>query len=253
MEKQRLDKVLASTGKWTRREAKELIRQRQVLADGVLIRSAEEKVDPEAVHITVSGEALVYRKYTWVMLNKPAGYLSATEDGRGATVLDLLPEELRRQGLFPVGRLDKDTEGLLLLTNEGGLAHDLLSPRRHVDKVYYTRTEGRLTEADSRAFEAGMVLDDGLVCLPAGLEIITAGEESEAYVTLREGKFHQVKRMLAHLGKPVLYLERVRMGPLAMDKELSRGAFRFLTENELEELRRFDNPTKNDKCSPKTQ
>lgn len=253
MEKQRLDKVLASTGKWTRREAKELIRQRQVLADGVLVRSAEEKVDPEAARITVSGEALVYRKYTWVMLNKPAGYLSATEDGRGATVLDLLPEELRRQGLFPVGRLDKDTEGLLLLTNEGGLAHELLSPRRHVDKVYYARTAGRLTEADSRAFEAGMVLDGGLTCLPAGLEIITAGEESEAYVTLREGKFHQVKRMLAHLGKPVLYLERVRMGPLVMDRELSRGAFRFLTENELEKLRRFDNPTKNDKCSPKTR
>ena len=253
MAKQRLDKIIASTGRWSRREARDLVRQGRVLVDGVPARSAEEKADPEASEITVNGEALCYRRYTWVMLNKPAGYLSATEDGRGRTVLDLLPQDLRRQGLFPVGRLDKDTEGLLLLTNEGGLAHDLLSPRRHVDKVYYARVAGRLTEADCAAFEAGLTLPGGLVCLPAGLEILSAGEESEAHVTLREGKFHQVKRMLAHLGKPVLYLERVRMGPLALDSALSRGSFRFLTENELEELRRFDNPTKNVKCSPKTQ
>ncbi len=253
MAKQRLDKIIASTGRWSRREARDLVRQGRVLVDGIPARSAEEKADPEASEITVNGEALCYRRYTWVMLNKPAGYLSATEDGRGRTVLDLLPQDLRRQGLFPVGRLDKDTEGLLLLTNEGGLAHDLLSPRRHVDKVYYARVAGRLTEADCAAFEAGLTLPGGLVCLPAGLEVLSAGEESEAYVTLREGKFHQVKRMLAHLGKPVLYLERVRMGPLALDSALSRGSFRFLTENELEELRRFDNPTKNVKSSPKTQ
>lgn len=253
MAKQRLDKIIASTGRWSRREARDLVRQGRVLVDGVPARSAEEKADPEASEITVNGETLCYRRYTWVMLNKPAGYLSATEDGRGRTVLDLLPQDLRRQGLFPVGRLDKDTEGLLLLTNEGGLAHDLLSPRRHVDKVYYARVAGRLTEADCAAFEAGLTLPDGLACLPAGLEVLSAGEESEAYVTLREGKFHQVKRMLAHLGKPVLYLERVRMGPLALDSALSRGSFRFLTENELEELQRFDNPTKNVKSSPKTQ
>ena len=128
----------------------------------------------------------------------------------------------------------------------------MLSPKRHVDKVYYTRVTGRLTEADCQAFAGGLTLADGLVCLPAGLEILSAGEESEAYVTLREGKFHQVKRMLACLGKPVAYLERIRMGPLALDRDLPRGAFRFLTENELEELRRFDNPTKNVKSSPKT-
>ena len=253
MEKQRLDKMIASTGKWTRREAKDLIRQGRVLVDGVPARSAEEKTDPEASEITVNGETLRYRRHTWIMLNKPAGYLSATEDGRGRTVLDLLPQDLRRQGLFPVGRLDKDTEGLLLLTNEGGLAHDLLSPRRHVDKVYYARVAGRLTEADCAAFAAGVTLPGGLACLPAGLEILSAGEESEAHVTLREGKFHQVKRMLAYLGKPVLYLERVRMGPLALDGALPRGAFRFLTENEVERLRRFDNPTKNAKSSPKSQ
>lgn len=253
MERQRMDRILASTGRWSRREAKDLIRQGRVLLDGRPVRTAEEKADPAAAVITVGGEVLEYRRYTWVMLNKPAGYLSATEDGRGPTVLDLLPEDLRRRGLFPVGRLDRDTEGLLLLTNEGGLAHDLLSPKRHVDKVYYARVRGRLTEADRRAFAAGLTLPDGLVCLPAGLEILSAGEESEAHVTLREGKFHQVKRMLAHLGKPVQYLERVRMGPLALDRELPRGAFRFLTENELEELKRFDNPTKNIKSSPKSQ
>ena len=180
----------------------------------------EEKADPEAAEIVVNGERLTYQRYTWIMLNKPAGYLSATEDGRGKTVLDLLAQELRRQGLFPVGRLDKDTEGLLLLTNEGGLAHDLLSPRHHVDKVYYARVAGHLTEEDCQAFAAGMTLDDGLVCQSAVLEILSAGEESEAHVTLREGKFHQVKRMLAYRGKPVLYLERVKMGNLTLDPDL---------------------------------
>lgn len=237
MSLQRLDKILASTGKWSRRDAKLLVRQGRVLVDGVPARSAEDKVDPEDAEILVNGELLLYREFTWIMLNKPAGYLSATEDGRGATVLDLLPEELRRQGLFPVGRLDKDTEGLLLLTNEGGLAHDLLSPRKHVDKVYYARVAGRLTEEDCRAFAAGMTLDDGLVCQSAGLEILSAGEESEAHVTLREGKFHQVKRMLAYCGKPVLYLERVQMGPLPLDPALPRGAYRFLTKEEVQSLR----------------
>lgn len=239
MEKQRLDKVIASTGKFSRREVKLLVRQGRVLVDGVPARSPEDKVEPETAEIMVNGEALTYRRYTWIMLNKPAGYLSATEDGRGATVLDLLPEELQRQGLFPVGRLDKDTEGLLLLTNEGGLAHDLLSPRHHVDKVYFARVAGRVAEADCRAFEAGMTLADGLVCQPAGLEILTAGEESQVRVTLREGKFHQVKRMLADRGAPVLYLERIKMGNLPLDPALERGNYRFLTAEEVEGLRNF--------------
>ena len=237
MEMQRLDKIIASTGKWSRREVKALIRQGRVLVDGIPARSAEDKTAPESAEITVNGEALVYRRYTWVMLNKPAGYLSATEDGRGPTVLDLLPPELKKQGLFPVGRLDKDTEGLLLLTNEGGLAHDLLSPRHHVEKVYYAQVTGRLTEEDCRAFAQGITLEDGLACMPAGLEILSAGEESECHVTLREGKFQQVKRMLAFRGKPVLYLERVRMGNLPLDPSLSRGDYRFLTPEELESLR----------------
>ena len=240
MAKERLDKIVASCGKFSRREVKGLIRQGRVLVNGFPARSGEDKVDPENAAIVVNGEALHYRRYVWVMLNKPAGVLSATEDGRGATVLDLLPEELQRQKLFPVGRLDKDTEGLLLLTNEGGLAHDLLSPRHHVDKVYYARTDGCLTEEDCRAFAQGMTLGDGLECLPAGLVILSAGAEgSEALVTLREGKFHQVKRMLAARGKPVLYLKRLKMGNLTLDPALSPGEYRDLTEEEVDALRNF--------------
>ena len=165
------------------------------------------------------------RRYTWIMLHKPAGVLSATEDGRGATVLDLLPPELRRRGLFPVGRLDKDTEGLLLLTNEGGLAHDILLSQASCGQgLLCPQLAGCLTEEDCRAFAAGMTLGDGLECLPAGLEILSAGPEgSEGLVTLREGKFHQVKRMLAARGKPVLYLKRVRMGNLPLDPALEPG------------------------------
>ena len=238
MEKQRLDKIIASTGRFSRREVKLLVRQGRVLVDGVPARSAEDRMATETAEITVDGERLAWRRYTWLMMNKPAGVLSATEDGRGKTVLDLLPEELRRRELFPVGRLDKDTEGLLLLTNEGGLAHDLLSPKKHVDKVYYARTAGELEEADCRAFAAGMVLGDGLECLPAGLEILSAGAGgSEALVTLREGKFHQVKRMLAARGKPVLYLKRMKMGNLTLDPALEPGEYRFLTEEEVALLR----------------
>ena len=237
MELQRLDKIIASTGRYSRREVKQLIRQGRVLVDGVAPRSSEEKADPEAVTITVDGMVLTYQKYTWIMLHKPAGVLSATEDGRGKTVLDLLPEELRRRNLFPVGRLDKDTEGLLLLTNEGGLAHDLLSPRHHVDKVYYARCAGPLSAEDCRAFAGGMVLEDGTRCLPAGLEILTSGPQSEALVTLREGKFHQVKRMLAARGAPVQYLKRLKMGNLTLDPDLLPGAFRFLSEEEIRLLR----------------
>ena len=236
MERLRLDKIIAASGRYSRREVKLLIRQGRVLVDGMPARSPEDKVDPEAAEITVNGEVLPYRRHTWLMLHKPAGVLSATEDGRGRTVLDLLPPELQRQGLFPVGRLDKDTEGLLLLTNEGGLAHDLLSPRHHVDKVYFARTAGTLTEEDRRAFAEGMELN-GLRCLPAELEILSAGTESEALVTLREGKFHQVKRMLAQRGKPVLYLKRVKMGNLTLDPALARGEYRYLTDEELQALR----------------
>ena len=233
---QRLDKILSSTGKWSRREAKDLVRQGRVLAGGRLPASAEEKYDPDHTEILVDGRPIGYRSVTWLMMNKPAGVLSATEDGRGRTVIDLLPPDLRRQDLFPVGRLDKDTEGLLLLTDDGPLAHRLLSPRHHVDKVYYVRVGGMLTQEDQTAFRSGLSLDDGLRCLPADLEILAPGE---ACVTLREGKFHQVKRMLAARGKPVQYLKRMKMGNLTLDSRLKPGDFRFLTEKELENLQKY--------------
>ena len=238
MAKERLDKLLASTGRWSRSEVKRMVREGRVLADGRIAATAEEKYDAEQVALTVNGEAVPLRKYVCIMLNKPAGLLSATEDGHGQTVLDLLPPKYQKRGLFPVGRLDKDTEGLLILTDDGALAHDLLSPKKHVDKVYYARVNGKLNDEDCAAFAAGMRLGDGLECLPAGLEILSAGAESEALVTLREGKFHQIKRMLAARGKPVLYLKRLSMGGLALDESLPRGAWRALTEDEESTLRK---------------
>ena len=229
----RLDKIIAGTGKYSRREVKELVRQGRVVVDGRLASSPEEKMDADAACLLVDGQALDCRRYTYLMLHKPAGVLSARVDGRQQTVLDLLPPELRKRDLSPVGRLDKDTEGLLLLTNHGELTHRLLSPRDHVDKVYYARVEGVLTAADTAAFAGGMVLADGLECLPAGLELLSP---QEALVTLREGKFHQVKRMLAACGKPVTYLKRLSMGPLRLDEALAPGAFRPLSEGEIHTL-----------------
>ena len=232
---ERIDKLLCSTGRWSRREVKELVRQGRVFSDGRAVQRPEEKADPGTVCLTVDGQPVDCSPYVYVMLHKPAGLLSATEDRDQPTVLDLLPEELRRRGLFPVGRLDKDTTGLLLLTDDGGLAHRLLSPKKHVDKVYLAEVEGRVDQDDVRALEAGMVLGDGLHCLPAGLEPL--GNGSSCLVTLREGKYHQVKRMLAARGKPVILLHRLSMGPLTLDGELKPGKWRFLTRQEWTELR----------------
>ena len=232
---ERLDKILSATGKWSRREVKLLVKQGRILVDGRPAAAPEQKVDPAAMEITVDGADIGYRRFTYLMLHKPAGVLSAVEDKRQQTVLDLLPQELQRQGLSPVGRLDKDTEGLLLLTNDGDLTHRLLSPRYHVDKVYYARVEGPLESSDCQAFAAGMTLGDGLECMPAGLEILGP---DEALVTLQEGKFHQVKRMLAARGKPVLYLKRLSMGDLQLDEGLQPGEFRHLTAEEVALLQR---------------
>ena len=230
---ERLDKIISATGKKSRREVREMVRQGRVLVDGKPAPAADMKVDPQTAVILLDGEPLGYEKFTYVMLHKPAGVLTATEDRRQETVLDLLPPELRRRALSPVGRLDQDTEGLLLLTNDGQLAHRLLSPKSHVDKVYYARVDGALEPGDIAAFAAGMTLGDGLECLPAGLEILSP---TEALVTLREGKFHQVKRMLAARGKPVLYLKRLSMGRLRLDPALAPGAWRMLTEEERSAL-----------------
>ena len=226
---ERLDKRLSSTGRWTRREVKELVRRGQVTVDGRPAASPEEKVDERAV-VCVSGEAVALERFLYVMLHKPSGVLSATEDPRQKTVLDLLPPEYRRRGLSPVGRLDKDTEGLLLLTDDGAMSHRLTSPRSHVDKVYSARVSGVLQEADRQSFAAGMVLGDGLHCRSASLEILSS---DECLVTLQEGKFHQVKRMLAAVGKPVVYLKRLSIGALRLDEALAPGAFRLLTPEEI--------------------
>ena len=231
MGKQRLDKIVASTGRWSRREVKELARRGQVTVGGAVVRSVEEKFDPETAEIAVGGAPLGWRRHTWIMMNKPAGVLSATEDGRGETVLDLLPRDLQRLGLFPVGRLDKDTEGLLLLTNDGALAHRLLAPKSHVDKVYYARLDRPLEEADREAFARGITLADGLECMSAGLELL--GDGREVLVTLHEGKFHQIKRMIASRGAAVCYLKRISMGPLHLDETLARGGYRHLSAEEV--------------------
>lgn len=232
---ERLDKLLAGTGKWSRREVKALVRQGLVRVDGRLAASAEDKLDPAAAVVTVAGETISLCRFTYVMLHKPASVLTATEDRKQPTVLDLLPPELRRIGLAPVGRLDKDTEGLLLLTNDGELAHRLLSPKYHVEKRYFARVDGELSAADAEAFARGMTLGDGLECLPAGLEVLP---DRVCIVTLREGKFHQVKRMLAARGAPVLYLKRLSMGPLTLDDSLAAGAYRLLRAEEISALYR---------------
>lgn len=232
---ERLDKLLAGTGKWSRREVKALVRQGLVRVDGRLAASAEDKLDPAAAIITVAGETISLCRFTHVMLHKPAGVLTATEDRKQPTVLDLLPPELRRIGLAPVGRLDKDTEGLLLLTNDGELAHRLLSPKYHVEKRYFARVDGELSATDAEAFARGMTLGGGLECLPAGLELLPG---HACIVTLREGKFHQVKRMLAARGAPVLYLKRLSMGPLVLEDSLAAGAYRLLRAEEISALYR---------------
>ncbi len=232
---ERLDKLLAGTGRWSRKEVKELVRTGRVRVNGVLAGKPEDKHDPDSV-FTVDGEQVFCGKPIYIMMHKPAGVLSATEDARQETVIDLLPEHLQRVGLFPVGRLDKDTEGLLLLTNDGPLGHELLAPKKHVDKTYFVRVDGKLNEDDVQAFFDGMTLEDGYTCLSAGLDILD--NPSEALVTLREGKYHQIKRMLAARGKPVVYLKRLTMGPLGLDENLDKGHWRELTAKEKQMLGR---------------
>lgn len=232
---ERLDKILTGTGRWSRREVKELVKAGRVRVNGAAARSPEEKYDREGLDLRVDGETISGARFVYLMLHKPAGLVSATEDPRQKTVLELLPPHLRRVGLFPAGRLDRDTEGLLLLTNDGALAHDLLSPKKHVDKTYFVRVDGELDGADAAAFAAGMMLEDGLACLPAGLEVLE--QPDTALVTLHEGKYHQIKRMLAARGKPVVYLKRLTMGPLMLDPALERGKWRPLSAEEVAALR----------------
>ncbi|MCI9603352.1 MAG: rRNA pseudouridine synthase [Ruminococcus sp.] len=233
--KLRLDKYLADMGLGTRSEVKQAVRKGRVQVNGQTVREPEYKTDTETDQVWFDGQPAAYREYEYYMLNKPAGVISASEDPRERCVVDLI-ESRKRKDLFPVGRLDKDTEGLLLITNDGGLAHRLLSPKKHVDKVYYARVQGRVTQEDAELFRRGVDIGEKKQTLPAELRILNAGEISEIELTIREGKFHQVKRMFHAAGKEVLYLKCLQMGPLRLDESLKPGEYRTLNTQELDIL-----------------
>lgn len=228
---ERLDKLIADSGTASRREAKNLVRQGRVTVNGELPASCDVKLDPDADTVCIDGQPVICSKYRYFMLHKPCGVLTATEDREQKTVLDLLPENLRRLGLFPVGRLDKDTSGLLILTNNGQYAHNIISPARHVPKRYIAGLDRRPDAAMAEAFAGGMVLADGLECLPARLEIL---EGNRALVTVYEGKYHQVRRMFAAAGARVLTLCRVSTGALELEPSLGQGQFRELSREQAE-------------------
>ncbi|MDN5326418.1 MAG: rRNA pseudouridine516 synthase [Moorella sp. (in: firmicutes)] len=236
-ERQRLDRVLAHMGLGTRKEIKKLIKERRVQVNGEPAGDPGLHVIPGRDHIEVNGEPLEYREYIYIMLNKPQGVLSATEDRFARVVVDLLPPRYRSFHPFPAGRLDKDAEGLLLLTNDGELAHRLLSPKKHVPKTYYAVVDGIVTETDVEAFRQGIILNDGYRTLPGELTILRSGPESEVELTIYEGKYHQVKRMFEAVDKRVTYLKRIAMGPLRLDEPLKPGEYRELTEEEISKLR----------------
>lgn len=235
--KQRIDKMLSHAGAGSRSDIRKLAKQGKISVNGKVIKDSGVHVDPYADKVEVNGVAVLYREHIYLMMNKPPGVLSATEDKRDRTVIDLLKPEYAHFEPFPVGRLDKDTVGLLLLTNDGKLAHELLSPRKHVPKTYEAIVEGEVDAADIAAFAAGVELEDGYVTLPAQLTIL--GRErgssitSQISLTITEGKFHQVKRMFIAVGKKVTFLKRVSMGDLKLDESLPPGAYRELTEAEL--------------------
>lgn len=237
---ERLDKVLSNLGYGSRKEIKQAIRKGLIEVNGELVKDNGMQVDPESDRIIVNGEEIFYRKFIYLMMNKPDGVVSATVDNRDETVVDLLEVEHQVFNPFPVGRLDKDTVGLLFLTNDGELNHRLISPKWKVDKVYYAKIDKKVTEDDVNKFKKGITLDDGYICKEAKLEILNATDEgSEVEVTIQEGKFHQVKRMFEAVGKEVVYLKRIEFGTLKLDEELEEGEYRELTDEELAVLKGF--------------
>lgn len=235
----RLDKFLADSGLGSRKEVKALLKKGQVTVNGSVAKDGKLQVDHETDEICFEGEKLGYQAFYYYLLNKPQGVVSATQDNLHRTVLDLFASEDYRADLFPVGRLDKDTEGLLLISNDGELAHQLLSPKKHVEKEYFAKIDGLVTEADVAQFAAGLTLRSGEVVQPAKLTIVSVDEAAgTAQITLiiKEGKFHQVKRMFEAVGKQVTYLQRIRMGTLELDGELKLGEYRELTASELRGL-----------------
>ncbi len=286
MSLQRLDKIIASMGQHSRKDVKNLIKSRKISVNGTVVSSSDIKCEPKSDEIIVDGVRLNYSEHIYIMLNKPAGVVSATSDAHDRTVLDLIPSEYIKPDMFPVGRLDKDTEGLLLLTDDGALAHDLLSPKKHVDKTYFVRLEGSLNSSHVRTFSDGVTLADGYKCMGAELVILNSGISvdaasfiedsngitdiynaaegtaksrgsvaddtpanqnhnkagsyciSEALITIKEGKFHQIKRMFGTINMPVLYLKRITMGSLKLDESLKPGQFRMLTDVEVKLLQK---------------
>ena len=241
----RLDKFLADAGLGTRSQVKTIIRKGTITVNGVPAKKPEQSVNPETDQICDGSRELTAVKTVYYMLNKPAGYVSSTEEHDGPSVLSLLKDEAGQsvpgKGLFPAGRLDKDTEGLLLITNDGALAHDLLSPRKHVEKTYFARVKGPMTEAVAEAFDRGLDIGEKRPTLPAKLIIVESGAEvSQVTVTSREGKFHQIKRMFEKVGSEVLYLKRISFGSLTLDETLAPGTFRPLTEEEIRQLQAGD-------------
>ncbi|MGX7329790.1 pseudouridine synthase [Enterococcus bulliens] len=235
----RLDKFLADMEFGSRKEVKQFIKKGRVKVNGVICKSDKTQVDELNDHILFDDELVHYQNQFYYILHKPQGVISATVDNFDETVVDLLDDDVFREDLFPVGRLDKDTEGLLILTNDGALAHQLLSPKKHIEKAYYAKVSGQMTPEDVVAFKQGLTIDQKEVCLPAKLTILSYDEaldESEIELVLHEGKFHQVKRMVQAVGKEVTYLKRIRMGQLVLPSDLALGEYRELTTEELELL-----------------
>jgi 16S rRNA pseudouridine516 synthase len=235
----RIDKMLANLGFGSRKEVKQLLKSGAVKVDDVVVKDPKQHVDTNNQIVTLNGDVIEYKEFIYLMMNKPQGVLSATEDSAQETVIDLLELEDQVYEPFPVGRLDKDTEGLLLITNDGQLAHKLLSPKKHVPKTYFAVIDQEVTDEDIKAFAEGVTLDDGYETKPGELKILKSGMRSDIELTITEGKFHQVKRMFEAVGKKVVYLKRISMGPLPLDETLELGEYRELTDEEIELLRDY--------------
>lgn len=230
---ERVDKILASRTEFSRKEAKRLVAQGRVRLNGRLVNSADEKVDLDADILQLDGKTLLLQKRLYLMMNKPTGVLSAARDPKQPTVLDLLPEEYRRTGLFPAGRLDKDTEGFVLITDDGEFAHRILSPKHHVPKTYHAQIDGPVTGQMVKAFAEGVALEDGTLCEPARLILLEEGREPLCQVVLTQGMYHQVKRMFMVCGRRVLWLKRTAIGALPLDEALGPGEVRKISDKEI--------------------
>jgi 16S rRNA pseudouridine516 synthase len=232
---ERIDKILAASGYGSRKDVKKLIKMGQVSVNGIIVDDAGCQVNPSVDEIIVAGECLTYSKNVYIMMNKPEGVISSTRDNVEVTVIDLLQGEYSHRKLFPVGRLDKDAQGLIFLTDDGKMAHRLLSPKNRVDKTYYVEVRGKLDKSDVEAFAQGIELED-FTTLPAKLDILESDDISRAYVTICEGKFHQIKRMMKARDKEVTFLKRLTLGPLKLDDELTPGQWRELIKEEIDLL-----------------